>query len=179
VTTRLYHFSEEPSIQRFEPRPSAIAGEDVVWAVESRRAHPYLFPRDCPRVTFYAGPATTSEDIGRFLSLGGAANVAAIEAAWRARLRQTRLYRYELPAESFELQDECAGYWLSRVAVEPLCVDVIDDLPAALTATDVELRIVPSLWPLYEAVVASTLQFSIIRWRNAAPRPEALMRSDA
>jgi hypothetical protein len=31
----------------------------------------------------------------------------------------------------------------------------------------------PSLWPLYEAVIASTLEFSIIRWRNAAPRQEA------
>jgi hypothetical protein len=32
----------------------------------------------------------------------------------------------------------------------------------------------PAIWPSYEAVIASTLQFSIIRWRNAAPRPEVM-----
>jgi Family of unknown function (DUF6886) len=32
------------------------------------------------------------------------------------------------------------------------------------------LRVMPTLWPLRDAVVASTLQFSIIRMRNAALR---------
>jgi Family of unknown function (DUF6886) len=32
------------------------------------------------------------------------------------------------------------------------------------------LRVMPSLWQLHDAVVASTLQFSIIRMRNAQPR---------
>ena len=35
---------------------------------------------------------------------------------------------------------------------------------------DVELRFVPNLWPLRDAVVASTLQFSLIRMRNALSR---------
>jgi hypothetical protein len=34
----------------------------------------------------------------------------------------------------------------------------------------VELRVQPSLWELRDAVIASTLAFSIIRWQNAAPR---------
>jgi len=32
---------------------------------------------------------------------------------------------------------------------------------------DVELRVMPSLAKLRGAVIASTLQFSIIRWRSA------------
>jgi hypothetical protein len=168
----LYHFSEEPSIRRFAPRHSDLVSDSVVWAIEPERAYIYLFPRDCPRVTFYAGPETTVEDRQRFFGLGAAPRVVAIEAGWLDRLRQTPLYRYELPREGFELHDECAGYWLSRSTVVPKSVDAIDDLLGALAASDVEVRILPSLWPLYEAVIASTLQFSIIRWRNAAQRPQ-------
>jgi hypothetical protein len=46
----------------------------------------------------------------------------------------------------------------------------IDDVLAALIERDVELRVMPSLRKLRDAVVASTLQFSIIRIRNAQPR---------
>ena len=52
----------------------------------------------------------------------------------------------------------------------PRGVTVIEDLLAALIARDVELRVMTSLWKLRDAVVASSLQFSIIRWRNARPR---------
>jgi hypothetical protein len=47
---------------------------------------------------------------------------------------------------------------------------VLDDLLAELAGRDVELRVMPSLHRLRDAVVASTLQFSNIRWRNAGPR---------
>ena len=39
-----------------------------------------------------------------------------------------------------------------------------------LFARGVELRVLSSLWPLRDAVVASSLGFSIIRMRNAQPR---------
>ena len=35
----------------------------------------------------------------------------------------------------------------------------------------IELRVVENLWPLWDLVIASTLCFSGIRLRNAAPRP--------
>jgi hypothetical protein len=54
--------------------------------------------------------------------------------------------------------------------VIPRSVTPIDDLLGELLAYDVELRVMPSLWRLRDAVVASTLQFSIIRMRNALPR---------
>lgn len=47
----------------------------------------------------------------------------------------------------------------------------IDQPLAHLVARDVELRVMPSLWELREAVVGSTLAFSITRMRNAAPPP--------
>jgi hypothetical protein len=63
-----------------------------------------------------------------------------------------------------------AGYYISRSPVIPRSVSPIDDLLGELLAYDVELRVMPSLWRLRDAVVASTLQFSIIRMRNALPR---------
>jgi hypothetical protein len=178
----LYHFSEDPSLARFEPRitPTSATQEELVWAVAPERAYLYYFPRDCPRVSFYAGPQTNAADRERFLGLSTASQICAIEAEWLARLRETRLYRYEFASEGFELMDECAGYWTSRQPVEPLRMEPVGDLLAAHAAASTELRIMPSLWPLYEAVIASTLQFSIIRWRNAAPRPagEALASAE-
>jgi hypothetical protein len=44
---------------------------------------------------------------------------------------------------------------------------------AELLRRGVELRFVPSLWPLHDAVAASSLRFSIIRMRNALPRGAA------
>ncbi len=39
-----------------------------------------------------------------------------------------------------------------------------------LTATGVELRLTPSLWPLHDALIGSSVPFSMIRLRNATPR---------
>ena len=54
--------------------------------------------------------------------------------------------------------------------VVPARVEILSDVVAALLERGVELRFVPSLWPLHDAVVASSLQFSMIRMRNAQPR---------
>ena len=172
--TRLYHFSEDPNIRQFAPHvPVTGAGEEpLVWAVDEERAHIYYFPRQCPRVTFYASESTSAEDRERFLGHTAAPRVVAIESGWLDAMRTTSLYRYEFGPAGFELQDETAGYWVSRETVTPVSMEPVGDLLAALTNAGAEVRIMPSLWPLYEAVIASTLQFSIIRWRNAAPRPE-------
>ena len=165
---RLFHVSEEPGIARFEPRPAADIGEPVVWAIDESRLRNYLVPRECPRVTYYAGSHTTKADVERFL--GASTTVIAIEEAWRERLQSCRLYRYSLPAETFRCIDECAGYFVSRVPVAPASMEAIDDSIAELSRRGVELRIVPTLWPLRDAVIASSLRFSIIRMRNAKPR---------
>jgi hypothetical protein len=164
----LFHVSEEFGIQRFDPRPSQYADEPVVWAIDADRLCNYLLPRDCPRVTYYAGSETTAADVERFL--GSSLAVIAIESAWLERLRSSRLYCYDLPSETFECVDECAGYFVSRRPVVPSQVQVVDDLFAALVGLGVELRFVPNLWSLRDAVVSSTLRFSLIRMRNALPR---------
>ena len=168
VQIALFHVSEEPGIERFEPRAAAGGGEPVVWAIDTERLRNYLVPRECPRVTYYAGSKTTTTDAERFL--GSSAAVVAIEQRWWERLRSCRLYCYRLPSETFRCVDECAGYFVSRVPVVPTSVDFVSDPIAELKRRDVELRIVPTLWPLRDAVVASSLQFSIIRMRNAQPR---------
>jgi hypothetical protein len=161
----LFHVSEAPDIDLFEPRPSRGGGEPVVWAIDSDRLRNYLVPRECPRVTFYAGADTTPEDVARFL--GSHAAVVAVERAWLERLRDCRLYCYRLPGGTFACVDECAGYFVSRVPVAPMGVEVIDDSMAELRRRGAELRVVENLWPLRDAVVASSLRFSIIRMRNA------------
>ena len=164
----LFHVSEESGIERFEPRPSPYTDEPVVWAIDTDRLRNYLLPRECPRVTYYAGCETTAADVERFL--GASPAVIAIESAWWERLRSCRLYCYHLPPQSFACMDECAGYFVSRRPVMPAQVEVVDDLLAALLGRGIELRFVPNLWPLRDAVVSSTLRYSLIRMRNALPR---------
>jgi len=165
----LFHVSEESGIARFEPRASEYTSGLVVWAIDGERLRNYLVPRDCPRVTYYAGRETVAADVERFL--GSSPAVVAVESDWLERLRSCRLYCYHLPPDTFECIDECAGYFVSRVPVVPACVQLFDDPIAELLKGGVELRFVKNLWSLRDAVVASTVQFSCIRMRNAQPRP--------
>jgi hypothetical protein len=166
--TVLFHVSEEPGIVEFSPRPSKFTQDPVVWAVNEEKIRNYLLPRDCPRVTYFADANTVPEDSARFL--GTSAAVVAIEASWWNRIRAFTLFSYHMPAESFTCIDDCAGYFVSRDFVRPLQVEIIEDPIATLLARGVELRILPTLGPLRDSVVASTLQFSIIRMRNAKAR---------
>ncbi len=169
----VYHISDRPDIAIFEPRPNPPHNphdlpDPVVWAIGRRLLHNYLFPRDCPRVTFYATPDSDAADVERFFGQTTARSIVAIDSGWLDRVRNGSLYCYELPADTFTLIDEGADYYISREAVTPLSMRVIDDLLGELASRDVELRITPSLWPLRDAVLNSTLQFSFIRMRNAA-----------
>ncbi|HLX67541.1 MAG TPA: hypothetical protein VKR41_11110 [Puia sp.] len=164
--------SEAGDIERFEPRPSpshfdAITG-DVVFAIAGHLLHNYLLPRDCPRVTYYANSATTLQDLDRFLSGSDATHVVAIETEWFHRVNTTVLYAYEFPAANFTLLDETAGYYISYEPVIPAGVRRIDNIfVELLSRAHLELRILPELWSLGNAVIASTLSFSLIRMRNA------------
>jgi hypothetical protein len=165
----LYHISEEPGITVFEPRAIRPGADPVVWAVAEKRLRNYLLPRDCPRIAYHAGPATTAADVGRFL--GSSRCVVAFEEGWLDRVRSTRLYCYQFSPAGFDCIDTIAGYYTNPGTVIPRGVHPIDDLPSALVRRGVEVRTVPSLWPLHDAVLASTLEFSFIRLRNATARP--------
>ncbi len=172
---RLFHVSDQGGISRFEPRPppSIDAGvtDNVVWAIGERLLHNYLLPRDCPRVTYYAGPATDETDRERFFLGSRARHVVAVEQAWYPRIRSERLWLYELPPAGFVEVDPIADYHVSRSAVEPRSEEEVTDILQALLNREVELRFLPNLWALRDQVVASSLHFSIIRMRNARPRP--------
>ena len=161
----LFHVSEQAGIEVFEPRWSETAGQEVVWAIDADRLRNYLVPRECPRVTYYAGPQTARADVERFL--GKSQAVIALESGWFERLRSCQLFCYQMPPDSFQCLDECAGYFVSYLPVVPVGVEVLDDLIVQLLKRGVELRFVPTLWPLHDAVIASTLRFSMIRMRNA------------
>jgi hypothetical protein len=163
----LSHLSENPAIARFEPRSSESGGSPVVWGIDDEHLHNYLLPRECPRVTFYAKEDSSPGDIERFL--GSSRAVVAVESSWLDPIRSATLYRYLLPADTFKCIDAGAGYYTSETSVEPAAVEAFDDLFGELMKRDVEVRLLPNLWHLHDAVAASTLQFSMIRMRNAAP----------
>ena len=50
-----------------------------------------------------------------------------------------------------------------------LDVTLLGDLIARHDDAGIELRVLPNLWPLWNDVVASTLEFSGMRLRNAQP----------
>jgi hypothetical protein len=172
---RLFHFSDDPSITLFEPRPVRVPsdrgqGRDwlngpLVWAIDEAFAPMYLFPRDCPRIVLLRKPDTTPTDLARWFGPSNAKVLAHIESAWLESVSRSVLYRYELPSDDFEALHD-AGMWVSREPVRPMRVDKLSDLPAALRAAEVELRVMDDLTPL-RSVWGSTLHASGIRLRNA------------
>ena len=96
----------------------------------------------------------------------------AIEEGWLERMRTTAVFAYRLPDASFEPHPEVGGYWIARTAVEPVDVQPLGDLAARHERAEIELRVLPNLWPLWDDVVASTLEFSGMRLRNALPPPD-------
>jgi hypothetical protein len=166
--------SEDATIAQFRPHHArtALTDELLVWAVDTRHLPLFWFPRDCPRATFWAGPATTDADVDRFLEGDRLRRVHVIEDAWRGRVASSVLQLYRMPTETFVEDDEVAGYWITRATVEPLERITIDDLIGRHAAAGIALRAESTLWPLWDAVTASTLAFSGIRLRNARPREE-------
>ena len=154
----LWHVSEETGIARFVPR------DGLVWAIDTRHLPLYWFPRDCPRATFWARSDTSDDDVERWLDGDRTRRVHVIESAWLPRMRAARVVAYRLPEETFEPEDR---FWVSRETVEPLEVVELGDLLARHADACIELRVAPALYPLWDSVVASTLDFSGIRLRNA------------
>jgi len=169
----LWHFSEDPSLSRFLPQAPVAdpRARPLVWAVDTRHAPTFWFPRDCPRGCIWIASATTPEDCERFFGQSAANRVHVIEAAWIDRMRACRLYAYRLPAEGFQ-PHEVGGYWVAQQRVDAVERMVIDDLLGKHAAARIELRVTPSIWPFWRRVAGSTVGFSGSRLRNAAPDPD-------
>jgi hypothetical protein len=172
----LWHFSEDPSLHRFRPRASAANPQapPQVWAVDTRHAPMFWFPRDCPRGCIWAAPATTAQDRERFFGQSAAGRVHVMEAGWLGRMRDCRLYAYRLPAGPFRPHEVAGGYWVSDERVDAIERVTIDDLVGRHGDAGIELRITPSIWPFWRRVADSTVAFSGCRLRNSAPHPDRL-----
>jgi hypothetical protein len=158
--SELWHFSEDPSLGRFEPR------DGKVWAIDGRHSWLYWFPRDCPRACFWAIGSTTDADVERWLDGDRDRRVAVIEAGWLERLRAVRLFAYRMPREPFEIVED-DRFYIASTPADALERVELGDLLARHAEAGTELRIVPSLYPLWDRVVETTLDYSGIRLRNA------------
>jgi hypothetical protein len=171
MSYRLFHISEQPGIKLFEPRPSPSAFDkitgDVVFAITEQLLHNYLLPRECPRVTCYPSDKTNARDKASFFEKTTTKYIIAVENQWYKQIIETTLYRYEFDPANFILLDECAGYYISYKPVEPISETPITDLIPELLKRKLELRFMPSIIEFSKAVSKSTLNFSLIRMRNA------------
>ena len=65
---------------------------------------------------------------------------------------------------------ECVGAMFQERAVEPVAVTAREDLLQLHRCAGIELRLVPSLWPVHDLAVSEAWDFSMVRMRNAQPR---------
>lgn len=168
----LYHFSEDPTIDRFVPHipPTNPSHEPAVWAIDVEHTPLYWFPRDCPRVTAWTrNPTERAVFEATFAT--AARRVHAIESGWLARVRAVQLFRYDLPGDAFMPWETASGQWIATTVVRPLAVVPMGDLLAVHAAADIELGVEPSLWPVHDLAISECWNFSIVRMANAQPRP--------
>lgn len=168
------HFSEDPTISEFVPHLSRTADPArpaYVWAVDEARAPGYWFPRQCPRAMAWRTPTSTEHDVARILGPGGGDRVHVIEYGWLDRVRTARLFAYRLPAQVFTPIGNPEPYaQVTAMTVRPLGPPVpVGDLLGLHEASGIQLRILPTLWPFWDAVITSSLGFSGIRLRHARP----------
>lgn len=164
----LHHFSEDPTIELFEPHvpKSNPTQEPAVWAIDTDHAPLYWFPRDCPRAT--AWPRSAAERVVFSEQLATTAHrLHAIEFGWLERMRTTTLWRYDFEPLLFEPWPEASGQWISRVPVEPLALTKVGDLLEAHEAAGIELRLVSDLWSVVAAMTDDRWDFSHVRLANA------------
>jgi uncharacterized protein DUF6886 len=171
----LWHFSEDPSLGRFLPHTPATNPQAPprVWAVDTRHAPMFWFPRDCPRGCIWPVSTTSAEDRERFFGQSDAGRIHVIEAGWLERVQACRLYAYRLPISPFR-PHEVGGYWVTDQPVDAIERVIVDDLLGQHARARIEFRITPSIWPFWSRVTSSTIEFSGSRLRNTAPHPKRL-----
>jgi hypothetical protein len=185
---RLFHFSDDPSIEVFVPRPVTVPsdrgpGNDwmngpLVWAISDAFQAMYLFPRDCPRIVVLRKAGADPADVAQWFGERDCQAVAHIEWDWWDRVRTMPLYRYELPPEPFEDLGD-AGHFVARGAVEPIRMEPLTDLPAVMQEARVELRLMHRLTPLWRLWRSTTLHVSGVRLRNAQDWAQAAAKINA
>jgi hypothetical protein len=169
----LWHFSEDPALATFRPHTPATNPDapPQVWTVDTRHAPLFWFPRDCPRGCIWPASTTSTEDRERFFGQSATGRVHVIESGWLDRVRSCRLFAYQLPTGPFSPHLEVGGYWVTDRTVEAIERVEVGDLLARHAAAAIELRFTPSIWPFWDRVVGSTVEFSGLRLANAHRPP--------
>ncbi len=171
---QVLHFTEDPTITRFVPhvaRTSTLPGA-YVWAVDAAQAPSYWFPRQCPRAMAWTVETTTAADRDRIIGAGCGERVHAIEYGWLDAFLAVELYAYRFPAAAFLPIGEPAPHaMVATEPVEPLGpAEPVGNLLRLHEESGIQLRVLDNLWRFWDEVIASTVQFSGIRLRNARPR---------
>ncbi len=149
----LYHFSEDPTIEIFEPRVAKTQQIDGawVWADDEIKSARYWFPRDCPRGTWWRKNNVADR-------------VHTIQWDWFDRFAACNLFAYTFAAAPFK---EVPGGWITDQTVMPLEVKPVGPLLDKHRDAAVELRIVPDLKALWlEVIEMPDIEFSGIRLKN-------------
>lgn len=126
---RIFHYSDDGAIVAFSPRPVRVPSErprgeewlngPLVWAVDEAHEFTYLFPRDTARIVLWSTPRTTEQDRERWLNTSDV--VAYVEREGLREMTTAKLYRYELPHETFVPTSE-PWMLVSREPVTPIGV---------------------------------------------------------
>ncbi|GLC87180.1 DUF6886 family protein [Lysinibacillus piscis] len=178
---RLFHVSEEQTIQQFQPRlptrEDLDATKGLVWAINERCLPNYLVPRDCPRIGYHVGAQTTEQDRQLYITSSSCSHVLVVENKWFEALKNTTLYVYEFDTKEFTLQDENAGYYTSEVTQIPIAKFEVPNLFTALFKRNVEIRVVDNLWDMHDCIQQTSFNWSICRMRFAQPRNIDCMKS--
>jgi hypothetical protein len=173
--THLLHYSEDPAIERFVPHVPATNPEQppLVWTIDDTHAPLFWFPRDCPRITFWAHDGSPPDRLGPT----DATRVHAIEAEWLDRVAACELWAYRFAPATFEPWPHADGYWVSAEAQVPLDVRPVGDLLERHRERGIDLRVLPDLRQLRDDVIASGYRFSMCRMANmtspVSPAPDA------
>ncbi|MGE7112121.1 DUF6886 family protein [Lysinibacillus sp. NPDC047702] len=171
---RIFHVSEESDILVFHPRLPERADLDatkgLVWAINDKCLPNFLTPRNCPRVCYHIGAETTEQDIQTYFTSASASHVIVIESKWFETMKNTTLYLYEFDIHGFTLQDQVAGYYTSETTQLPIAKFEVENLFEELFKLHVEVRVVDSLWDIYDNIQKTTLNWSMCRMRFAQPR---------
>lgn len=104
------------SLRRVFQRDDLDQSVGLVWAVREQCLPNFLTPRNCPRVAYHVGETTTEQNRVQFFSSPTQSHAVIIEAKWLEAMRRTTLYLYEFDPGNFELQDDIAGYYISKTA---------------------------------------------------------------
>lgn len=173
---QVVHFSEDPTIVRFEPHVAATSAHSTayVWAVDAARCPDYWFPRQCPRAMAWINSNTDPLERVSVLGAGTTDRVHAVEYGWLEAIRATRLYAYRFAGTAFApISADDPHAMVSAVPVEALGPpEMVDNLLDLHERAGIELRVLPNLWPFWDRVVGSSLGHSGIRLCNARRRPE-------